>query len=639
MLRNLALALGSVALFLGLLEAGLWLAGTRPALSHEDPFVGFESRLRLFDERRGEDGRLERVTAPGRLRYFNAQRFPAHKRDGTRRVFCVGGSTTYGRPYDDRTSFCGWLRLLLPEADPSSRWEVVNAGGISYASYRVAALMQELAGYEPDLFVVYSGHNEFLEERTYREVRRWPAPVEWARLQLNRTRTYSALRRLWGRGAATEPPTVLPAEVDTVLDHSVGPSAYHRDDALRRQILAHYRLNLGRIVEIARGAGAEALLVVPASNLRHCSPFKSRPGDALTPAEVRRGRALLDEAAAARAEGRLDAALRALSRATALDPRSARAHYQRARLLEELGRWREARDDYVRARDEDVCPLRALSEMQEIVAEVAEASDAPLVDFAALVRERSEHGIPGSSLFLDHVHPTIEGHRLLALAVIETLTARGDLHPGAAWGDAAIARAIRAVEGGMDRREHGKALANVAQVLGWAGKHEDAYAVALRAIALAPDHAQAHVQAAGSAFRLGRIDEALEHYREAVRLEPRDPRAQNNLGHTLAARGRLDEAIVHYRAALRLDPELAAAHYNLGRALARGGDPVQAERHLEECLRLEPTRAEAHFELGRLSVRRGEREAGRRHLVRALELRPGWEKPRAELERCCGGAR
>jgi hypothetical protein len=70
-------------------------------------------------------------------------------------------------PQDDTTSFPGWLREILLSADSSKKWEVVNAGGVSYASYRVASLMDGLSDYEPDLFVVYSGHNEFLERRTY----------------------------------------------------------------------------------------------------------------------------------------------------------------------------------------------------------------------------------------------------------------------------------------------------------------------------------------------------------------------------------------------------------------------------------------------------------------------------------------
>ena len=109
-------------------------------------------------------------SARNRLAYFNAQRFSANKAPRTFRIFCLGGSTTYGRPYNDHTSYVGWLRELLPLADDRRQYEVINAGGISYASYRVASLMDELCGYEPDLFVVYMGHNEFLEQRTYQDL-------------------------------------------------------------------------------------------------------------------------------------------------------------------------------------------------------------------------------------------------------------------------------------------------------------------------------------------------------------------------------------------------------------------------------------------------------------------------------------
>ena len=100
-----------------------------------------------------------------------------HKPPGTYRIVCLGGSATYGRPFFDHTSFAGWLRAFLPKADPSRNWEVINAGAISYASYRVKGLMAELARYEPDLFIAYMGHNEFLERRTYAGVFETPGLV------------------------------------------------------------------------------------------------------------------------------------------------------------------------------------------------------------------------------------------------------------------------------------------------------------------------------------------------------------------------------------------------------------------------------------------------------------------------------
>jgi hypothetical protein len=163
-------ALLTTALVFALLEGLLALCGVRPVGVDSDPYVGFAANIPLFVERREVDGRSYLATAENKLPWFNPQRFAKRKPRGTYRIFCLGGSTTYGRPYRDTASFSGWLRELLPVVDSGHPWEVINAGGISYASYRVVRVMEELTRYEPDLFVVYSGHNEFLERRTYQDL-------------------------------------------------------------------------------------------------------------------------------------------------------------------------------------------------------------------------------------------------------------------------------------------------------------------------------------------------------------------------------------------------------------------------------------------------------------------------------------
>jgi hypothetical protein len=196
--------IATVGFFL-ILEAVLAVAGVRPLLYDEDPFVGFSGVVPLFVERTGEDGIRVMATAENRLHLFNRQQFPVRKSPGTTRIFCLGGSTTYGHPYVDSTSFAGWLREFLPAADGSRRWEVINAGGISYASYRVTLLMEELVRYQPDLFIVYCGHNEFLEARTYHSMLATPAPIRDLHSRLAATRTFSVLQRLIRRDAARNP--------------------------------------------------------------------------------------------------------------------------------------------------------------------------------------------------------------------------------------------------------------------------------------------------------------------------------------------------------------------------------------------------------------------------------------------------
>ncbi|MFC1637298.1 hypothetical protein ACFL5Z_20960 [Planctomycetota bacterium] len=154
--KRIFFAAVTVAAFFALVEIVLAVLGVRPVLYDKDPYVGFSSTIPLFVEQAGPDGKKVMVTAENKLGLFNPQQFPAGKAPDTYRIFCMGGSTTFGRPYDDTTSFCGWLRVMLPKADPSRSWEVINAGGVSYASYRMAALMEELIRYKPDLFIIYS---------------------------------------------------------------------------------------------------------------------------------------------------------------------------------------------------------------------------------------------------------------------------------------------------------------------------------------------------------------------------------------------------------------------------------------------------------------------------------------------------
>jgi hypothetical protein len=112
--KKLGFSLVATVGFFLILEAVLAVAGMRPVLYDEDPYVGFSSTVPLFVERTGEDGIRVMATTENRLHLFNPQQFPVRKSPGACRIFCLGGSTTYGHPYVDSTSFGGWLGEFLP---------------------------------------------------------------------------------------------------------------------------------------------------------------------------------------------------------------------------------------------------------------------------------------------------------------------------------------------------------------------------------------------------------------------------------------------------------------------------------------------------------------------------------------------
>jgi tetratricopeptide (TPR) repeat protein len=599
--RDLLMASVAIGIFFFLLEAALALLGVQPVTLREDPFVGFAGRAPLFVPQTDAAGESYLVTSPAKLELFNEQRFPARKRPRTYRIFCLGGSTTFGRPYDDATSFAGWLRELLPVVDPGRRWEVINAGGVSYASYRVARVMRGLADLEPDLFVVYTGQNEFLEERTYPAMRQLPAPVKTVAAALSGTRTWAAMDALMTRigvisAGPTEEREVLTGEVDAKLDRAAGLELYERDDELRDRILDHYRLSLERMVAIARAAEAELVFVVPAANLRSCSPFKSQHTSGLEPAQVVRSEGLLE---AARRQMRALAwpqALASIDEAIGFDPRCAALHYERGRALFALGRHAEAKAAFERARDEDVCPLRALGEMEQILRRVAAEAEVPLVDFRGLLEANLQatagHTILGEEDFLDHVHPTIAGHGALAVELLEAMRQLGALARSAELDEERLREVTARVEGGVDREEQARALAALARTLDWAGKEEESRRLAFRALESGVEHPAIFLMAAKHRALEGDHDRALDLYLRAVRADPLSPTTHYQTGLFSIERGDLEAAAAHLLLASVLWPEDAAAHEKLGLVMAERGRYGLALASLEEARRRSPGRQE-----------------------------------------------
>jgi len=625
--------------FFGVVELVLYVAGVKPILHEEDPYVGFTSQIPLFVEQGDGDRGQRMVTARNKLRFFNQQQFAKQKDIGTRRVFCLGGSTTYGRPYDDSTSFCGWLRELLPVADPSSDWELINAGGISYASYRVTALMEELAAYEPDVFIVYCGHNEFLERRTYSAIIDTPALVRGLGAVLSHTRIYSAMARLVrshrekprAAGGETER---FADEVNAILDQSVGPKDYQRDEELREYVLAQYRYNMMRMIEIARDSGAIVIFVTPASNLRNCSPFKSQHRDGLSAEQEQQCDALLQRARINYDEKRYADALSDLDIAAKLDDQYAQLHYLRGRVLESLEQFEGAKVAYQRAVDEDVCPLRALSPMLDIVTDLAREHNVPLIDFVAMVENESPRGIPGEELFLDHVHPTIDGHRMLAIAIVDEMARHQLLTPCSDWNDAAVHRVASRIMQRVDRKAQGVAMRNLSKVFSWAGKMEEAYRAAKTALQLYPGDAEAHYQVGVLAQHLGKTDEALDQLRYLVGFDLKPEvgfyvKAHVQLATLLLERGEYPECEWVLQKLFQLDPDNAIAQQQWpellmlhGKKLIENGDPAAAAGKLSEVVRLQPDNFDARVQLAVALMRVGDLQAAVPVLNSLIETRP-----------------
>ena len=391
----------------------------------DDPFVGFSAIHPLFVQ--SADGKNYEI-APSRLKFFARDSFPIAKSPNAFRIFCLGGSTVQGRPFSIKTSFTMWLALSLKAAEPSREWQVVNCGGISYATYRLVPILEECLAYEPDLFIICEGHNEFLEDRTYDHVKHPPPGFALPMRITGRLRTFTLLRHAMFSAAGIpvgpgEKPQ-MKAEVDALLDYKQGLKAFTRNEAWRAGVVEHYELNLRRMAAVAGRARVPVIFVSPCSNLCDCPPFKSEHRHNLSKADEIQWASVVKDAQSHYRDD-LQSSVRLLQDALRVDDQYASTWYELGKCYESLGLHQQAREAFVKARDEDICPLRILSSMEAAMATTARDTKTPFIDAHRLLEEKCPHAILGNFLLVDHIHPSFEGHQMIANALTEQMAKSG----------------------------------------------------------------------------------------------------------------------------------------------------------------------------------------------------------------------
>jgi tetratricopeptide (TPR) repeat protein len=633
-----------LVLLLGATEGILAVCGVRPAARTSDPYAGFAPHTPHFALTTQADGTRLVTVSPAKKDVLNTVPFPARKPPGGFRILCLGGSSTYGRPFFDATSYPGFLRAFLPAADPSRTWEVINAGAISYASYRVQALLEELLPYEPDLVVIDVGHNEFLERRTYANLLATPGWIRAAGGLVRHTRTATVLETLLTRSGLIRPASPQAAgtqssrsglsdEVVRIPLNTVGPEAYHRDPEFQRQVLAHFQASLERMIELARAAGARVLLIAPAANLRDFAPFKSEHRAGLATAQLQawdeaylQGRALI-------ARGDARAALRALERALAIDDAHADLHYRHGQALAAEGRMEEARSAFLRARDLDICPLRAGSETLDVIRNVARERQVPLLDAESAFTARAPHGLIDETQFTDHVHMQMQANADLARDLVDSLAALGVIHPSAGWDAETAARIAREVEQGIDRPLWARELRTLSQLLDYLGQTEQALHRIQEALRLAPADPEALALGGKYAAKLGRTDEAEALFRQALQKRPDLLIAREGLGGIVLDQGQPREALELLEPVLRAAPDSVSARNQAGIACSLLGRNAEAIAHFQHAIGKNPRDAAIRRNLGLAHERAGQATEALIQFRAALQLAPQDPQIRADLDR------
>jgi tetratricopeptide (TPR) repeat protein len=390
-------------------------------------------------------GRIYHIMNPGvRHRYFSRVSFSPStspdyflvpKPQGCYRIFCLGGSTTVGFPYWYNSAFSSFLRDRLRRTFPDRSIEVINLGMTATNSYTVVDMAREVFAYQPDLLIVYDGHNEFygalgIASRESMGGARWLSRLS---LQLAHVRTYQLALDVYAAFTKIFGNDNDPASRGTMMERLARGKTVPFDSQTYRDGLDIFSANLRELKTLCEERGVPVILGTQASNLRGLAPFVSgMPSD--TPAQTRTAfNTRFNSGMEHRMNGDFTAALADFRAASEILPGHAEAHYCTAQCLDTLGRAPEALPEFVKARDLDELRFRTSSDFNTAIRAMDNGTTVFCADIEATFAAASPDGITGNNLILEHLHPTAYGQFLVAGAYAQTMRLHQLLASGDQW--------------------------------------------------------------------------------------------------------------------------------------------------------------------------------------------------------------
>ncbi len=353
----------------------------------------YGGNLNLFVTAHGEYDAYYKCNPVVTKRYFFNQKtipdpsndlFRKEKPDNGYRIFVMGGSTTAGYPYGENLMFSRILHKRLAYTFPDREIEVVNTATTAINTYTLLDFIDEILEQEPDLILIYSGHNEFygaLGVASAESLGRIPGVVK-TMLELQKFKTVLLLRSTMVKIASLFKDEAGQDPTATLMERLVEEQTILYGSDLYEAGKAQFRQNLDAIQKKIKKAGVQVMVSELVSNVRDHAPFVSKKTGDYPPAYN---------------------------------------VFNQARVYEMQKNYDEAREKYYRAKDLDALRFRAAEDFNRIIYEVAEKNNAIVVPMKAFFEEVAINGLIGNNLMVEHLHPNIEGYYQMGRAFYETM--------------------------------------------------------------------------------------------------------------------------------------------------------------------------------------------------------------------------
>lgn len=317
--------------------------------------------------------------------------FDLHKKPNTFRVFVLGGSSAQGYPFNPMGAFSRYIRKRLELVYPESNIEIVNIAMTAVNSYTILDLLPGVLEKEPDLILIYAGHNEYYGALGVGSVESYGTSRALIKLMLYLNK-YKITQLT--RDAINSIASLFTGE--NIKSHGTLMSEIAQDKLIPvnseefAEGVQQFRENMDEILRVSKERGTPVILGKLVCNLKDQKPFASvETRDYITAIEA------------------YENAVRELNK----------------------GNLKKADSLFVLAKDLDALRFRAPQAMNSIIEELGYKYGAPVVPLDSIFNAASPSGIVGDNLMVDHLHPNLQGYQLMGKSYYDYMHKFGYLPP------------------------------------------------------------------------------------------------------------------------------------------------------------------------------------------------------------------
>lgn len=584
--------------------------------------------------------------------------FPVEKSPNTFRIFFLGGSTTAGFPFELNARVSSLLEDRLKALFPEKNIEVVNFGISAVNSYTVLDFMPELVRYQPDLFLIYMGHNEFygaLGVGSTEYLGRNRTVIK-TYLKLRHFKTFLLLRDVIARFQRYLHKAPRGAAGETLMANVVRKKAIPYDSPDYFAARDNFSANLKEILQIAHKHRIPVLTSTLVCNLKDLEPFISRFYPALKETHKREWVQAYNSGNAFLKTGKYSDAFREFSKAYKIDSSFANCAYKMGKALLNESRDKMARDYFRRAADLDELRFRASKEFNRIIERISLQQGVPCVRMDSVFDANSPHKIAGKELIFEHLHPNFKGYFLMAKAFSQQLRKNNFIAPASEWRTAPPDSEIRRLSHVTPLDLKIGELRIRKLMSGWPFKSE----FERGQVRLNPDDPiekiawkydlheiswnQAHFQAAAVYERRDNWQAAINDYLAVIKIRPDDYFPFLKIGNIYLQQKKFDRAKTFYAEAQKRNPASPFVYAKLATVYLAEKNAGVGYEFFQKAIEVDSRRQELtsqergiiYYYMGYIDSERGNYATARTELKLCLSNFPQFQKARQLLRQIEG---